>query len=581
MPDSNAPASIHGSGHAVGVRESGESASSDPGGAADRLTAQHLADHAATQEDAAAFGVEVAAPSLPDPAAGSGHEIELKLLVAPDQLAGFNNAPVVTAHARNKGSRKHLTSVYYDTPKRTLWKNGFTLRVRQSGSRFVQTVKEQHSDDPLKRGEWEASVSSLAPDPALAAALLPEELRSALAEATLEAVFTADVHRHARMLDVPGATIEIAFDSGVIKAGEHREIVSEIELELKSGNPAAIYEIAQRIADHGPIRPSIRSKSARGFDLAAGAAPGAEKPPKLRLDPAVSLDESFALVLRGSLHHLLQAMPAAEDGRDTEGVHQLRVALRRLRAALHLMRPLGTSATLDGLEADARWLAQSLSAARDLDVFLTDTLPEIAEACPTVAGFDSLRALAERRRDLAYRTLRIALAERRCAAFVLGLGEWIETRGWRNDVSPDDLRRLAAPAIDFAGPVLSERHQKVLKRGRRFKKLPAERRHRLRLALKKLRYSIDFLLPLYGASKSAKRYARTLAGFQEQLGHYNDMAVTAGVIETLGTTSTEAAIAAAAITGWQSHAMAGVEEPLREAWRAFTKAPTPWQAEEA
>lgn len=530
--------------------------------------------------DAGAAPLDPARPALPDPAI-SGEEIELKLLVVPEQLADFNNAPIVVAHARNKGTRKHLTSVYYDTPRRQLWKNGFTLRVRQSGSRFVQTVKSQQSDDPLKRGEWEASVTSLAPDTALAAALLPEELRAAVTDSPLEPVFTADVHRHARLLDLPNATLEVAFDSGVIKAGEHSETVSEIELELKSGTPATIYEAALRLAEHGPVRPSIRSKSARGFDLAASVAPGAEKPQKLHLDPAVSLDEAFAVILRGSFHHLLQALPAAEDGRDPEGVHQMRVALRRLRAALHLMRPLGVSATLESLETDARWLAQNLSTARDLDVFLTETLPEIAEACPTVAGFDTLQSLAERQRALAYRKLRIAVADRRCAAFVLGLGALIATRGWRNDVSPDELGRLAGPALDFAGHVLAERHQTVLKRGRRFKKLPAERRHRVRLALKKLRYSIDFLLPLYGASKPARKYARTLADLQEQLGYYNDMAVTAGVIADLGTTSTDAAIAAAAITGWHAHAMAGVEQPLREAWRAFAKAPTPWGSEEA
>ncbi|MGC2778396.1 MAG: CYTH and CHAD domain-containing protein [Bradyrhizobium sp.] len=581
MPDSNATASIHGSDRAVEAPATGDLARSDQSDTAASLTARRLGEDMVATGDAAAAITDVPAPSLPDPMAGTGHEIELKLLVDPDQLAGFNSAPVVTAHARNKGARKHLTSVYYDTPRRTLWKNGFTLRVRRSGSRFVQTVKAQHTDDPLKRGEWEASVASLAPDPALAAALLPEELRADLEAHRLEAVFTTDIHRHARLLDLPSATVEIAFDSGAIKADEHSEIVSEIELELKSGNPATIYEIALRLAEHGPIRPSIRSKSARGFDLVAGAAPGAEKPRKPRLDPAVSLDEAFAIILQSSLHHLLQAMPAAVDGRNPEGVHQLRVALRRLRAALHLMQPVGSSSTLDGLAADARWLAQNLSAARDLDVFLAETLPEIACACPTVAGFDALRELAERRRDLAYRKLRLALAERRSTSFVLGLGGWIATRGWRNDVSPDDLRRLAEPAIDFAGHVLSERHQKAIKRGRGFKKLPAERRHRLRLALKKLRYSIDFLLPLYGASKPAKKYARTLAGLQEHLGRYNDMAVTAGVIDTLGTTSTDAAIAAAAIAGWQAHAMAGVEGPLREAWREFTKAPTPWSPEEA
>ncbi|MGJ4887175.1 CHAD domain-containing protein [Bradyrhizobium sp. HKCCYLRH3099] len=576
MADSGATTPMQSSDRAVAASGAGTSAGSDTADAAETSGPSHDGSEPIAAENPA----DAAPTALPDPA-NAGEEIELKLLVAPDQLADFHHAPIVVAHARNKGTRKHLKSVYYDTPKRTLWKNGFTLRVRQSGTRFVQTVKAQHSDDPLKRGEWEASVTSIAPDAALAAALLPEELRAAVTDAPLQAVFTADVHRHARLLDLPGAVLEIAFDSGIIKAGDDSEEVSEIELELKSGDPATIYETALRLAEHGTVRPSIRSKSARGFDLAAGKAPGAEKPRKPRLDPAVSLDEAFAVILRSSFHHLLQAMPAAEDGRDPEGVHQLRVALRRLRAALHLMRPLGTSATLQGLEDDARWLAQNLSAARDLDVFLTQTLPDIAEACPTVAGFETLQGLAERQRELAYRKLRVALAERRSTSFVLGLGGWIVTRGWRNDVSPDVLGRLAGPAIDFAGHVLSERHQKVLKRGRHFKTLPAERRHRLRLVLKKLRYSIDFLLPLYGASKPTRRYARSLAGLQEELGHYNDMAVTAGVIDSLGTTSTDAAIAAAAITGWHAHAMAGVEQPLRDAWRAFTKTPTPWQPEEA
>ena len=121
--------------------------------------------------------------------------------------------------------------------------------------------------------------------------------------------------------------------------------------------------------------------------------------------------------------------------------------------------------------ADAKWLAQSLSSARDWDVFQSATLPVIAKGCPSIAGFAALGEIAEKHRMTAYRKLRTALAERRCAAFVLGLGEWIETRGWRSDVSPDTLGQLAAPAIDFAGHILSERHAKVLKRGRHFKSL--------------------------------------------------------------------------------------------------------------
>ena len=522
---------------------------------------------------------EIVLPDVPP-----GNEIELKLLVEPGRLADFDDAPVMAAHARNKGSRRHLKSVYYDTRKRLLWRNGLSLRVRQIGTRFVQTVKTQESqetDNPLRRGEWEASVPSLEPNLALALPFIPEKLREGLTPDKLETVFTSDIHRHQRLLDLPTGTVEVAFDHGVITAGERTLPVNEIELELKSGSTVAIYEIARRLAEQGPLRPSIHAKSARGFDLAADRAPDAEKPGRLHLDLTVSLDESFAVILRGCFTHLLQAIPVAEDGRNVEGVHQLRVALRRLRAALQLMHAIGACSRLESLRSDARWLAQSLSAARDWDVFQTETLPVVAEACPSLGGFNALGEIAERHRTTAYRRIRAALSDRRATAFLLGLGEWIETRGWRSDVSPETLGQLAQPAIDFAATVLQARHAKVLKRGRHFKSLTSEQRHSLRLALKKLRYSVDFLLPLYGDRKPAKKYARRLAALQQQLGGYNDMATTTSLLAGLGTASTDGAIAAAAITGWQAHAMNGVEAPLRDAWRGFVDATPPWSSSAA
>ncbi|MGL1728842.1 inorganic triphosphatase, partial [Vibrio parahaemolyticus] len=84
------------------------------------------------------------------------------------------------------------------------------------------------------------------------------------------AVFTADVHRHARMIELPSGTVEIAFDHGALTASDRSLPVSEIELELKSGSASTIFEVALRLAEHGAVKPSIRSKSARGFDLAAG-----------------------------------------------------------------------------------------------------------------------------------------------------------------------------------------------------------------------------------------------------------------------------------------------------------------------
>ena len=517
--------------------------------------------------------------SLSNGAAAAGSEVELKLLVDADRLADFNAAPIIATNARNKGARKHLKAVYYDTPERTLRHNGLSLRVRQSGGRFVQTVKAEFRDDPLRRGEWEASVPSIAPDVGLALPFIPAKFHSVLDHHQLDAVFTTDIHRHERIVDLPAGTVEVAFDQGFLKSGDRSIPVNEIELELKNGSASVIYELALRLAEHGALRPSIRSKSARGFDLAADAPPAVRKPRKLRLDPSIALDEAFATILRSCLHHLLESLPAAEDGRNPEGVHQLRVSLRRLGSALNLMRSVGSLSNLDSLRSEARWLAQSLSAARDWDMFQREMLPTIAKACPSVAGFDALEQVTEKRRSAAYDKVRLALADRRCSGFVIGLGGWIEARGWRSDVAPEDLGQLAEPAVNFARRTLSDQHARLLKRGRHFKSLTAEELHRLRLAAKKLRYVADFLLPLYGDRKSAKRFSRKLANLQEELGFYNDTAITASLLEGLGAESSDSHTAAAAIVGWQAHASVGVKARLRNAWRDFTKIEAPWSSE--
>jgi triphosphatase len=514
---------------------------------------------------------------LPPPAA----EIELKLLVDADRLGGFNDAPIIANHARNKGTRKHLKAVYYDTAERTLLRSGLTLRVRQSGARFTQTVKAESKDDPLRRGEWEAVVPSIAPDLTLAVPFLGEELRSALELQKLEPVFTTDIHRRQRIVEMPSGTVEVAFDHGSFTSGDRSMLVSEIELELKNGSRSAIYDLALGLAEHGAVRPSIHSKAARGFDLAADSPPAVRRPRKLRLDPAIALDDALATILGGCFGHLLQSMPAAEDGRDPEGVHQLRVALRRLRAALDLMRSVGPLNKLEALRAEAKWLAQNLSAARDWDIFQGGTLPTIAKACPQVAGFDALGEATEKRRAAAYKKVRRVLAEQRASSFLIVLGGWIEARGWRGDFAPDTLGQLAEPAVNFARRMLSEQYAKVLKRGRHLKSLDAHERHRLRLAVKKLRYVSEFLLPLYGQRKSTKRFSRKLAEFQDELGHYNDMAVTASLLAGLGADTAARGTAAAAIAGWQAHAMVGVEPRLRDTWSDFAKTKVPWRDAEA
>jgi triphosphatase len=508
-------------------------------------------------------------------------EVELKLLAEPECLAQLDRSPPIVAHARSKGTVRLDKSIYYDTPSCALHRAGVTLRVRQSGKRLVQTVKvlPGNADGPLSRGEWENPVATMVPDFQSLMPLSSIGLLDVLSREPLQPIFTTEIRRHLRTLDLPAGVVQTAFDQGVVKAGDKTAAICEIELELKQGSAVALYELALALSEIGPVRPAMRSKAERGYDLAFGTAPAARRagPPLSRAD--ASVDDALAAILQSSLAQLLANQAVAEDGRDPEGIHQLRVALRRLRSALALLAAFAPSARLDALRADAKWLASSLGAARSWDVFLGEVLVEVARGCGAADDLQSLREIAEQARATSYAAARATLADARAGRFQLVLGAWIEQRGWRHDVSGETLAQLAAPATAFASSVLSARHRKVLKRGRHFKRMSLEARHELRLAVKKLRYTADFFLPLFGAP--GKRYVRRLGRLQERLGRYNDAATTRQLLAGLHVDAMSGAArqAMGVVLGWQACHLVCGERDLRSVWRAFHRSAEPWSGQ--
>jgi len=424
-------------------------------------------------------------------------------------------------------------------------------------------------------------VPSAAPDLALALPFLPEKLGRALTPERLQPVFATDIHRLTRVVTLPTGAVEVSFDHGVLIAGERTLAVDEVELELKDGIPETLYDLALRLMEHGPLHPSVRDKADRGFDLADNKPPAAPKPERPDIDAEAPVDAAFAVILRSALLHLLRSLPAAEAGSGPEGVHQARVALRRLRAAFGLIATVAPSAALDAFDDEAKWLAGNLGGARDRDIFVDETLSTIEQALPGLDGFTGLRRLAEERRSAAYAAARAAIADPRTGRFVLGLGGWIERRGWRSDVSPEAIGALGEPAVAFARRTLAALNARVLKRGRRFDAMTPEARHRLRIAVKKLRYATDFLMPVCGARKTARRFGAELTHLQEELGRYNDMATTRTIVGDFAGDAAGRSPAAGAVIGWQANGLAGAEPRLRAAWKAFRKARAPWPEEAA
>ncbi|MEO3435426.1 CHAD domain-containing protein [Inquilinus sp. CAU 1745] len=510
------------------------------------------------------------------PPAADDREIELKLLVDPAAMEALRRAPEILERASGRPEVRRLENVYYDTADRRLRKKGLALRVRRRGRRFVQTLKAAGpAGDALERAEWEVPVPSGAPDIAAFGPSAREAL-GLLTPSELQPVFTTRVRREQFLLDLgDGTAIEAAFDQGRILATGSSEPISEIELELKEGQPAALYRLALKLHRVAPVRPSVRAKSDRGHDRAAGIAPAWRKAGKLALDPAGSAEDALEKVLRHCLAHWLSNESAAEDGSDPEGVHQMRVALRRLRSAAALFRPLLPARDSDWLTAETRWIAAALGPARDWDVFLAETVEPLERAAGRGdAGLRDLRERAETARGEGYEGVRRLLAAPRYAAFLLTFGAWLEERGWR---SPGMEAALSRPVTRLAAAALDRRHRKLLKAGRHFGRLTPEERHEVRIALKKLRYAVDFFRSVPPAGQPAgkmKAYRKALGGLQDALGHMNDGVTACKLLDALGADGRAAGL----VLGWHARGAEALEPKLLAAWNGFAQARPFWKA---
>lgn len=516
----------------------------------------------------------MAAANGPD----SPREVELKLLVPPGALDHIRNAPIIAQRARNKGIVRRLEAIYYDTPDHLLVREGLTLRVRRSGKQHIQTVKCASGNGPLARHEWEAPVATIVPDLAcLPKAEIGAPFDTLSAEA-LVPMFSTKVRRHLQTLVLPDAVVEVAFDDGAIAVDGRDEPLCEVELELKSGDVGALYEIGLSLIDIAPLRVGTQSKAERGYALAFDKQSGAAKASPAGLDGSDTVDEGIAKLLASCRDHLMANLAAAESGQDRDGVHQMRVALRRLRSVLSILRREVPAPSLQALANDAKLLARILGPARSWDVFIATTLSEIEDAALADVDLSGLQKAAEPFREASYAAVREALADPQHNRFLLSLGRVIERRSWRNDIPSETLATLSQPISALADRALAQILRKARKRGRHFQQLDPESRHKLRLNLKKLRYAVEFFQPLYRERTLAAKYLKRLTRLQDVLGADNDVTTTRPLLQEVAGSTTKPDLhrAIGTVAGWQGHHQIEAAKLLRQRWRRFTKAAPFW-----
>ena len=519
-----------------------------------------------------------AAPASPKVAPTS--EVELKLAATAKALEQIRGSAL--AQSTGAPVRKHLDTVYYDTADRRLARRRAALRVRQSGKRYVQTLKTEGVliGALAARGEWESPIPG--PDPDLSVITDPDakSVLGVVLPGDLAPVFATRFVREARLIDLggdgePAARVELAFDEGRIETLARTDPICELELELKSGDARAVFHLARRLLAEAPLSIAVRSKAVRGYDLADGRAPSAVRAGDLDIGAGTTIASAVEHILRHCVDHWTANHEVVLDGTDPEGVHQMRVALRRLRSAVSLFKSILPAEPADWLRSEARWLAGALGAAREWDVFLSDLLAPVEGAHPGRAELSVLRLLAEDEKMRGYGAAQAAARDRRATEFLLRFGAWLADGGVRAGATSGRLTMLDRPIAELAADLLDQRHRRALKMGRGFAGLTVERRHRLRIELKKLRYAVDFFARLF-PGKVARSYRRALARLQEHLGHLNDVAVAermlGGLIEQHAPTPREAAglgLASGLVLGWHTRAVADSEPATCKDWSDF------------
>jgi len=499
-------------------------------------------------------------------------EVELKLAVAPAAIRKLAAHRLLRGRARPIARK--LYSVYYDTPGFDLWRKGVTLRLRRDSSRWLQTVKGggEAQAGLHRRDELESEVAGPHPDLArirdggLAEVFAPSHLR-----AQLRPVFVTEFHRSSRLIELgPDTTVEASIDSGEIRGGERADAVSELELELKKGAPWQLFDLALKLLKDVPLAVENRSKAERGFALARAErdAPVKARPALLVSD--MTVNEAFKAVMWASLAHLHANVRGMLAGGDPEYLHQMRVALRRLRSTFNVFAPVLPEAMAAPLAAELKWLAGALGPARDWDVFVAETLP------PIHAEFGRHEALAAfgeqcaRLRRAAGRKAKRAVAAQRYQYLVLSLAGWLTAEGWLMQVDPAGRERFAVPVRDFASPVLDERYNRVRRRGHKLAGLPAGELHRLRIAIKKFRYATDFFAGLY-EGRQVRDALKRLARLQNILGAINDAATVGNLVGQAlrGADTRRVAEARGILLGWSHGRAATLKRELKSAWKDF------------
>jgi inorganic triphosphatase YgiF len=477
-------------------------------------------------------------PSGPYPLLGQAEEtvsteVELKLVTSQSALRKAMALPWLRKMAGDTVKQQHLTSVYFDTPKLTLRDHGVSLRVRRVGDQRLQTIKAT-SGALVTRDEWEQSIEGDQPKLELADETALAPLFSGKIKHQLQPVFETDVDRVTMLLPIGKSEIELAFDTGRINTADDHADISEIEIELKHGERHDAAMLARRLAGSVPITYEPRAKAERGYALLEGSLDGPVFARSIFIPPSATAEDAFVIIGFDCLDHFAANDAAVRRG-DAEGIHQMRVGLRRLRATFSLFKEMLQGSDFSK-KAELVWLTEQLGPARDFDVLVSKTLAPLRSNHHDEKEFAALEHDVDNRRKAGMATAKAAVESERFRGLLLDTALWLFDGKWRNNADALETSLRKQPIEPFAKQELTRRMRKIAKGVRKLRTMDPGRRHKLRIAIKKVRYAREFFESLRPDSPG-KQIDRLLKNLQSALGDLNDMTVHSRLVHGLARTN--------------------------------------------
>ena len=478
----------------------------------------------------------------PDPHPPRSVEIELKLALptfdASNLARRLARLPLL---ARRKANHQQLHNIYFDTPDQRLNQQRVALRLRRMGNsadaQWIQTLKTGGSNNSAlsQRGEWETPVpgdklvlkalkatpwASMDPDGAVFAALAP--------------CFVTRFERTSWLVRRrDGSEVEVALDIGHIEAADKTTPICELELELKAGQPAALFDVARQIAQTIAVLPASLSKAERGFALAQASLeqPVHARPPKLSSE--LPLPVAAQRVLREMFCQFTSNLNALRSAEDPEVVHQARIGWRRFKSALRFFKPAlltHPAPSWQGLQP----LLTCLSELRDLDVARFGTLPPLADAYMNgdkqrTETWQAMTQALSHAANLQRKAVRYALQDPTVGTALLATTQWLE--------SLTDVDGAGKAAVKPKLSLKQWSKRRLLRLHERLewvhnKTNAPDAVHRVRILAKRLRYDTEAVRTLL-PKRLAKRLNQQATHLQIQMGATRDITQAAVLVARL------------------------------------------------